>query len=372
MTGRIRASRSLLMPTASGDVTSTFMGSSSRCWCPILAQPNSPVPLGASIGLSFSRTAESNESTSAAPLDARDELAKAAARAAAEAESPGQPQEPKVSRTKLKKYGLRTLVLLFLLNLIDEFDRAVLAVGTRRHQQHLRTVRCRRRPPARRRDLHHRDRRAAGRPLVRPGVAQEDPRGRRVHLGNAPGCYAAMAQSFAQLFATRALLGFGQGTIGPTHLSILSDTYPQSVRGRVLGYHRAANPAGQVLGALIGGLIIGAFGWRWGFVAAAVPGLILAGLALCGCCAEPKHGAADLQQLVDDDPMVAAFLAEPADPLTFRQSLGRIWRIRTLRYCIFANATFGFAVCSGWCSSSPPTSSGCTGCRCKRPVRSRP
>jgi MFS family permease len=157
------------------------------------------------------------------------------------------------------------------------------------------------------------------------------------------GLFATLAQNFAQLFATRALLGFGQGTIGPTHLSILSDTNSKSMRGRVLGCHRSANPAGQVFGALIGGLIIGAFGWRWGFVAAAVPGLILAGSALW-LLREPRRGEADLQQLVDDNPMTSALLAEPSDGLTFRQSLGRIWGRRTLRYCIFANATFGFAL----------------------------
>jgi MFS family permease len=269
-----------------------------------------------------------------ASLDPRDELAAAAAHAAAQAESGMQPHEPKASRAKLKKYGLRTLVLLFMLNLIDEFDRAVLAVA-------LDDIR---------REFGLSDAAVGLLPaavifitgIVALPVGHWCDRGSRKKIlaagaiiwGTA-GLLAAMAQNFAQLFATRALLGFGQGTIGPTHLSILSDTYPQSVRGRVLGYHRSANPAGQVLGALIGGLIIGAFGWRWGF--------ILAGLALW-LLREPKHGEADLQQLVDDDPMVSAFLAEPADRLTFRQSLGRIWRIRTLRYCIFANATFGFAL----------------------------
>lgn len=278
----------------------------------------------------------------ATSLGPGDELAVAAAHAAAQAESGKQPHEPKASRTKLKKYGLRTLVLLFLLNLIDEFDRAVLAVA-------LDDIRG---------DFGLSDAAVGLLPaavifitgIVALPAGHWCDRGSRKKIlatgaiiwGGA-GLLAAMAQSFVQLFATRALLGFGQGTIGPTHLSILSDTYPQSVRGRVLGYHRSANPAGQVFGALIGGLIIGAFGWRWGFAAAAVPGLILAGLALW-LLREPKHGEADLQQLVDGDPMISAFLAEPADSFTFRQSLGRIWRIRTLRYCIFANATFGFAL----------------------------
>lgn len=276
------------------------------------------------------------------PPEARDELALAAAHAAAQAESGKQPHEPSGRRTKLKTYGLRTLVLLFLLNLIDEFDRAVLAVA-------LDDIR---------RDFGLSDAAVGLLPaavifitgiIALPAGNWADRGSRKKILGagaviwGTAGLFASMAQNFAQLFATRALLGFGQGTIGPTHLSILSDTYPQSVRGRVLGYHRSANPAGQVLGALVGGVIIGAFGWRWGFVAAAIPGLILAGVALW-LLREPRRGEADLQQLIDDNPMISAFLAEPTDRLTFRQSLGRIWRNQTLRYCIFANATFGFAL----------------------------
>jgi MFS family permease len=145
-----------------------------------------------------------------------------------------------------------------------------------------------------------------------------------------------------QLFLTRALLGIGQATINPTHASLLSDYYPVRLRGRALGYHRAANPFGQVLGAVIGGAIIAAVGWRWGFVAAAIPGLLFGMLALS--LREPKRGEADLNAAIEENPVLADFLKEPKDAMGFRESLGTTFSIPTLRNLIYANAAFGFTL----------------------------
>jgi len=266
-------------------------------------------------------------------------LATAAAHAAAAEESGHDKGAPKV---RIAAFGSATLVILFLLNLIDEFDRAVLAVALDDIRE----------------DFGLSDATVGLLPaavifitglIAVPAGNWSDRYNRRTIMGvgalvwSGAGLLAAGARNFVQLFLTRALLGFGQGTIGPTHLSILSDTYPARVRGRVLGYHRAANPAGQVLGALIGGVVIGAVGWRWGFVAAALPGLVFAIIALA-MLREPRRGQADLDDALGDNPLLAAFLREPEDRYTMRQSLGHIWRIRSLRYLIFANATFGFAL----------------------------
>ena len=267
------------------------------------------------------------------------DLATAAAHAAAAEESGHDKRAPKV---RIAAFGSATLVILFLLNLIDEFDRAVLAVA-------LDDIRD---------DFGLSDATVGLLPaavifitglIAVPAGTWSDRYNRRKIMGGGAlvwggaGLLAAGAQNFLQLFLTRALLGFGQGTISPTHMSILSDTYPARVRGRVIGYHRSANPAGQVLGALIGGVIIGAVGWRWGFVAAAVPGLVFAAIALA-VLREPRRGQADLDDALVENPTLAAFLREPEDRFTFRQAFRHIWRIRSLRYLIFANATFGFAL----------------------------
>jgi MFS family permease len=97
-----------------------------------------------------------------------------------------------------------------------------------------------------------------------------------------------------------------------------------------------------VLGAVIGGAIVAAVGWRWGFVAAAIPGLLFGMLALT--LREPKRGEADLNAAVEENPLLADFLKEPPDALGFRESLGVIFRIPTLRNLIYANAAFGFTL----------------------------
>ncbi len=244
-------------------------------------------------------------------------------------------------RPRLRDFGLAPLVVLFVLNAVDELDRAVLAVA----MEDIRT------------DFGLADWVVGLLPLAvvfitgiisLPAGNWAD-RWRRVSIlsggaviwGSA-GLLAAASQNFVQLFLTRALLGFGQGTIVPTHASLLSDYYPVSVRGRALGYHRAANPLGQVLGAVIGGAIVAAVGWRWGFAAAAIPGLLLGLYALR--LREPHRGEADLLVAARQDPLFAAFLQDPPDKLSFRRSLGTIFRIRSLRFLIFTNAAFGFSL----------------------------
>ncbi len=239
----------------------------------------------------------------------------------------------------IRDVGAGPLTLLFILNMVDEFDRAVLAVA-------MDSIRA---------EFGLTDTTVGLLPLAvvfitgvlaLPAGNWADRWSRKGILAGGAlvwgtaGLLAAAAQSFIQLFLTRAMLGAGQGTIGPTHGSLLSDYYPVSIRGRVLGYHRAASPLGQVLGAVIGGVIIATAGWRWGFVAAAIPGLIFGMLALK--LREPKQGEADLKEAATTNPLLKEFLASPEDRWGFFQSLGSIWRNKTLRYLILVNAAFGF------------------------------
>lgn len=255
--------------------------------------------------------------------------------------SPADTAPPTARRPRLRDFGLAPLIVLFVLNAVDELDRAVLAVA----MEDIRT------------DFDLADWSVGLLPLavvfitgiVSLPAGNWADRWRRVSIlsGGAviwggAGLLAAASQNFVQLFLTRALLGFGQGTIVPTHASLLSDYYPVSVRGRALGYHRAANPLGQVLGAILGGAIVAAVGWRWGFAAAAIPGLLLGIYALR--LREPRRGEADLLVAARQDPLFAAFLQDPPDKLSFRRSLGTIFRIRSLRFLIFTNAAFGFSL----------------------------
>jgi MFS family permease len=233
------------------------------------------------------------------------------------------------------------MVILFILNAVDEFDRAVLAVALDDIREYFGVS----------------DATIGLLPLAvifvtgvlaLPAGNWADRWSRRniLVLGavvwGAAGILASAARSFAQLFLTRALLGVGQGTIGPTHLSLLSDYYPVGVRGRVMNYWRSANPFGQIIGAIIGGTIVALAGWRWAFLAAAIPGLLFGLYALT--LREPKRGESELATAVDANPLLADFLREPERKWGFFESLSTIFRIRTLRYLILVNAAIGFVL----------------------------
>jgi MFS family permease len=233
------------------------------------------------------------------------------------------------------------MVILFILNAVDEFDRAVLAVALDDIREYFGVS----------------DATIGLLPLAvifvtgvlaLPAGNWADRWSRRnilvigAVIWGAAGILAAAARSFTQLFFTRALLGVGQGTIAPTHLSLLSDYYPVGVRGRVMNYWRSANPFGQIIGAIIGGTIVALAGWRWAFLAAAIPGLLFGLYALT--LREPKRGESDLATAVDANPMLAEFLREPERKWGFFESLSTIFRIRTLRYLILVNAAIGFVL----------------------------
>jgi MFS family permease len=246
-----------------------------------------------------------------------------------------------VAAPSIRMYGVRPLALLFILNAVDEFDRAVLAVALDDIRLHFGVS----------------DFTIGLLPLAvifiagllsLPAGNWADRWSRRNILAigamiwGSAGLFAAVSRSFVQLFFTRALLGVGQGTIGPTHLSLLSDFYPVSVRGRVMNYWRSANAVGTIVGAIIGGAIIETAGWRWAFAAAAIPGLFFGLYALS--LREPKRGESDLNAAVAENPVLAEFLREPADKKGFFESLSTIMGNATLRNMIFSNAAIGFTL----------------------------
>lgn len=246
-----------------------------------------------------------------------------------------------ITKAKIRDYGIKPLAILFVLNAIDEFDRSVLAVALEPIREHFEVS----------------DTVVSLLPLAFvflagvigvPAGTWADRWVRKYILAAGAvawagaGFMAAVAQTFGQLFASRMLLGAGQGTIGPTHLSLLSDYYPVEIRGRVLGYHRSANPFGQILGAVIGGFIVAMLGWRWAFAIAALPGLIFGIFALW--LREPKRGEADLNAATSANPILAEFLKEPEEKAKFLPSLKVIFKIPTLRSLVIANASVGFAL----------------------------
>lgn len=67
------------------------------------------------------------------------------------------------------------------------------------------------------------------------------------------------------LIAFRVVQGIGAVMIVALGLAILTEAFPASERGRALGIGGSIVSIGIVVGPVLGGLIIGAFSWRWIF-----------------------------------------------------------------------------------------------------------
>ena len=68
------------------------------------------------------------------------------------------------------------------------------------------------------------------------------------------------------LVIARSGSAIGRLVVDPTHNSLISDFYGPEHRTKVFGFHRAANPVGQVIGSLLGGLLAMLLGWRAPFL----------------------------------------------------------------------------------------------------------
>lgn len=86
----------------------------------------------------------------------------------------------------------------------------------------------------------------------------------------------ALATGWWFVLFIRFMDRFGKGMRGSPRDALIADVTPLEDRGRAFGFHRAADTAGAVLGALLALVLIWAFSdnLRWIFVAAALPGLL--------------------------------------------------------------------------------------------------
>jgi predicted MFS family arabinose efflux permease len=99
------------------------------------------------------------------------------------------------------------------------------------------------------------------------------------------------ATSFIQIAAFRAGVGLGEGGANPISHSLVADTFSVKQRGFAMSVLSAAIPMGFVVAPLTIGFVAHEFGWRAAFLAAGIPGLILAPLTWL-TMREPRHSRA--------------------------------------------------------------------------------
>jgi predicted MFS family arabinose efflux permease len=100
------------------------------------------------------------------------------------------------------------------------------------------------------------------------------------------------ASSFIWLILARMGVAAAEASGAPTSLSLIADLFAPRQRGTAIGVLYSSLALGGLAAALIGGVVVPRFGWRGGFVAAAIPGAVL-GLCLIVLMREPARGALD-------------------------------------------------------------------------------
>lgn len=225
--------------------------------------------------------------------------------------------------------GRYVLLLLFLINLLNFYDRQIIAAVSE---------------PIRR-EWNLNDSAlgwlgtaftlfyaAVGLPLGR--MADTWPRPRVIGIGvavwSAFTAASGAAWSFWTLFVARMGVGLGEASCSPASNSLIGDLFPPQRRARAIGIFMLGLPIGIFLSNLVSGLIARSYGWRMAFFVATVPGVVLAVLAM---------------RLKDPTRSARAAVASgnvPAVRGAFLTPYLTLWRIPTLRWIVISGALHNF------------------------------
>lgn len=138
---------------------------------------------------------------------------------------------------------------------------------------------------------------------------------------------AAVVSGYVGYFLVRMGVGIGEACYAPTANSLIGDLFPSATRARAISLFMLALPLGVMLAFFTVGPMVQALGsWRAPFVVAAVPGLLLA--VAIWRIREPARGAADAMQ------QDAAPVARPIRSLL---------AIPTFRWIVGSGLTLNFA-----------------------------
>ncbi|MCA8900591.1 MAG: MFS transporter [Hyphomonas sp.] len=91
-----------------------------------------------------------------------------------------------------------------------------------------------------------------------------------------------LATQFWQLLVARVLTGVGEAGTGPASQSIISDLFKPHERASAQAGYAVGVNVGLMIAFFCGGWIAEAFGWRFAFIAAGLPGFVLLLIFLAG------------------------------------------------------------------------------------------
>lgn len=113
-----------------------------------------------------------------------------------------------------------------------------------------------------------------------------------ISLWSAATAICGAAANYGQLLVARIFVGVGEAGSNPPSHSIIADLYEPEVRTTAMAIFATGVNFGILIGFLLGGWVNEWIGWRWAFVIAGVPGLLL-GLIVRFTVHEPIRGQSD-------------------------------------------------------------------------------
>lgn len=142
---------------------------------------------------------------------------------------------------------------------------------------------------------------------------------------------SGLAVTFWQLALARVGVGVGEASCVPTAHSLISDYFPPKRRATALAVFSMGAHAGVMAGLILGGWVNEWLGWRWAFVLAGSPGVLLA-LIVRLTVREPQRG--------NLDPVQEAQLGG-----SFGEVLSFLWKLKAFRNLALAS---GLASITGY------------------------
>ncbi|MGH7002746.1 MAG: spinster family MFS transporter, partial [Alphaproteobacteria bacterium] len=136
-----------------------------------------------------------------------------------------------------------------------------------------------------------------------------------------------LVSNFATFLAVRVGVGIGEASYAPAATALIGDLFPAERRSRAMGIFMLGLPFGLILAFFTVGGMVKAFGsWRAPFFIAMVPGLVLA--VFLFFIKEPPRGAAE---------------SAPVSKAAISQPVRRILRIPTMWWIILAGISANFS-----------------------------
>ena len=144
----------------------------------------------------------------------------------------------------------------------------------------------------------------------------------------------ATVSQFWELALARIGVGIGAAGFSAVAISVIGDYETDKNRPRAISYFMLAMPIAFLISNLMGGWVNQLYGWRWVFVIAGMPGILLALLMRTTVREPPRRLMAE-----------SAELHRPH----LRVAFSTLWRRRSLRHLAIAQATGNAGVnAMGW------------------------